>query len=59
MEFILLKSYDIASGEVYAYADDAEQFVPLGEVRPPAMSPPPRVADVHSGDARFHDADPA
>lgn len=50
--------YDIATGEVYTYADDAEQFVPLGGVRPPAPSQPPRLADVHSGDAQFHDADP-
>jgi carbonic anhydrase len=46
--------YDIASGEVYAYDDQAEQFVPLGEVRPPAEAPSPRFADVASGDARFH-----
>jgi carbonic anhydrase len=51
--------YDIASGEVYVYADEAEQFVPLGEIRPPAIAPPSRIADVHSGDGRFHDADPA
>ena len=50
--------YDIATGEVYSYSDDAEQFVPLGGVRPPAPSQPPRLADVHSGDGRFHDADP-
>jgi carbonic anhydrase len=51
--------YDIATGEVHAYAGDAGQFVPLGEVRPPAAAGPPRLSDVHSGDARFHDADPA
>jgi carbonic anhydrase len=51
--------YDIATGEVHAYAGDAGQFVPLGELRPPAPSQPPRLSDVHSGDARFHDADPA
>jgi carbonic anhydrase len=50
--------YDIASGEVYVYADQSEQFVPLGEIRPPAAIQPPRLADVHSGDAQFHDADP-
>ncbi len=46
--------YDIATGEVYAYDDSAEQFVPLGEVRPPASAPSSRLADVDSGDARFH-----
>lgn len=46
--------YDIASGEVFAYDDDAEQFVPLGEVRPVAAGPSARLADVKSGDARFH-----
>jgi carbonic anhydrase len=51
--------YDIASGEVFAFADEVGQFVPLGEVRPPAAAPAPRLADVHSGDGRFHDADPA
>jgi carbonic anhydrase len=51
--------YDIASGEVYVYSDESEQFVPLGEVRPPATTQSPRLADVHSGDARFREADPA
>jgi carbonic anhydrase len=51
--------YDIATGEVYAYGDESEQFLPLGEVRPSAATQPPRLADVHSGDAQFHDADPA
>jgi carbonic anhydrase len=51
--------YDIATGEVHAYAGETGQFVPLGEVRPPAATHPPRLSDVHSGDARFHDADPA
>lgn len=52
-------TYDIASAEVYAYDDTAEQFVPLGEVRPPAVSPASRLADIHSGDGRFHHDDPA
>lgn len=51
--------YDIASGEVFAYADESEQFLPLGQVRPPAGQQPPRLADVHSGDGQFHDADSA
>lgn len=51
--------YDIASGEVYAYADESEQFISLGGVRPPATPQPQRLADVHSGDAQFHDGDPA
>jgi carbonic anhydrase len=46
--------YDIATGEVFAFDDAAEQFVPLGEVRPPAAAPNSRLADVGSGDARFH-----
>jgi carbonic anhydrase len=51
--------YDIASGEVHAYAEEAGQFVPLSEIRPPAATHPQRLFDVHSGDARFHDGDPA
>jgi carbonic anhydrase len=46
--------YDIASGEVFAYDEEAEQYVPLGEVRPPAAAPTSRLTDVNSGDARFH-----
>jgi carbonic anhydrase len=48
--------YDIASGEVYAFDSESEQFAPLGEVRPAAMAfgPNARLSDVHSGDARFH-----
>jgi carbonic anhydrase len=46
--------YDIASGEVFAYDEEAEQYVPLGEVRPPAATPTSRLTDVNSGDARFH-----
>jgi carbonic anhydrase len=50
--------YDIASGEVFAFDDDAGQFVPLGGVRPPAIAlsnPSARLADVRSGDGRFRD----
>jgi carbonic anhydrase len=51
--------YDIASGEVYAYDDAREQFQPLGEIRPPATPIPAdataRLANIHSGDGRFHD----
>lgn len=48
--------YDIASGEVYSYDEAAEQFLPLGDVRPQAaaVAASPRLADVHSGDGRFH-----
>ena len=46
--------YDIATGEVFAYDDEAEQFVPLGDVRPVAPGPSARLADVKSGDAKFH-----
>lgn len=54
--------YDIASGEVFAYDDAAEQFQPLGGIRPTTVSlaaaPSARLADIHSGDGRFHDQDP-
>jgi carbonic anhydrase len=46
--------YDIASGEVFAYDAQAAQYVPLGEVRPAAAGPSGRLADVASGDGRFH-----
>ena len=46
--------YDIASGEVFAYDEEAEQYVPLGEIRPRAATPTSRLTDVNSGDARFH-----
>jgi len=53
--------YDIASGEVYAYDDAAEQFQPLGDIRPPAgvmqADPSARLADIRSGDGRFHGAE--
>ncbi len=46
--------YDIATGEVFAYDDEAEQYVPLGDVRPAAPRPSARLANVKSGDAKFH-----
>ena len=46
--------YDIATGEVFAFDDESEQYQPLGEVRPAAAGPSGRLADVTSGDARFH-----
>jgi len=46
--------YDISTGEVFAYDEEAEQYVPLGEVRPPAAGPTKRLADVKSGDSLFH-----
>ena len=45
--------YDIASGEVFAYDEAAEQFAPLGQTRPVAPGPSGRLADVQSGDGRF------
>lgn len=47
-------TYDIATGEVYAYNDEVSQFLPVGDVRPSAVAAPPRLADVTSGDSRFH-----
>lgn len=45
--------YDIASGDVFAYDEPTEQFVPLNALRPPAGAPPRRVVDIQSGDAKF------
>ena len=48
--------YDIAGGEVFAFDDTAEQFLPLGSVRPQATTisnPSARLADIRSGDGRF------
>lgn len=49
--------YEIETGEVFAFDDDAEQFLPLGEVRPPASisqsNPASRLANIRSGDGRF------
>jgi carbonic anhydrase len=49
--------YEIETGEVFAFDDDAEQFLPLGEVRPTASitlpNPAARLADIRSGDGRF------
>jgi carbonic anhydrase len=53
--------YDIASGEVFAFDDAAEQFLALGGLRPPSAvmltNPSAHLADVRSGDARFHGRD--
>jgi carbonic anhydrase len=50
--------YDIGSGEVFAYDDTLQQFVPVGELRPAAAVVVPRpsahLTDVLSGDGRFH-----
>lgn len=52
--------YEIETGEVFAFDDDAQQFLPLGEVRPPASitlpNPASRLADIRSGDGRFRGA---
>lgn len=45
--------YDIATGEVYAYDGDEEQFGPLGAIRPPGHALPERVVQVNSGDSCF------
>jgi len=49
--------YEIESGEVFAYDDGAEQFLPLGELRPDAAvmlkNPSAYLADVRSGDGKF------
>jgi carbonic anhydrase len=49
--------YEIETGEVFAFDDDAQQFLPLGEVRPPSSitlpNPASRLADIRSGDGRF------
>jgi len=45
--------YDIATGDVHAYDEPTSQFVPLGQLRPPAAAPPRRVIDISSGDAKF------
>ena len=49
--------YEIETGEVFAFDDDAGQFLPLGEVRPPASislsNPAARLANIRSGDGRF------
>jgi carbonic anhydrase len=50
--------YDIASGEVFAYDDAAEQFLPLGDLRPESAvtlkKSSAHLSDVQSGDGRFH-----
>ena len=48
--------YEIQSGEVYSYDDQSQQFVPLGDVRPPLvpLRSAGRLANTRSGDGRFH-----
>ena len=54
--------YEIASGEVFAFDDSSEQFLPLGELRPnPAVTlthPSTYLADIRSGDGKFHGESP-
>jgi carbonic anhydrase len=47
--------YDIPSGEVFCFDEETEQYLTLGDVRPPAGSEPARIHDIHSGDTRFQD----
>jgi carbonic anhydrase len=49
--------YEIESGEVFAYDDNASQFMPLGSIRPAGHPAPPRLARKNSGDAKFHATD--
>jgi carbonic anhydrase len=55
--------YDIASGEVFAYDETAQQFVTLGGLRPPSAirlkNPSAHLADIRSGDGKFHREEPA
>jgi carbonic anhydrase len=50
--------YEIETGEVFAFEDEAEQFLPLGELRPPASisqaNPSAHLTSIRSGDGRFH-----
>ena len=49
--------YDIASGEVFAYEDAAEQFLAVGDVRPDSAvtltNPSAHLVDIRSGDGKF------
>jgi carbonic anhydrase len=49
--------YEIETGEVFAFDDEAEQFLPLGELRPPSSvshpNPSAHLTNTRSGDARF------
>jgi carbonic anhydrase len=48
--------YEIESGEVFSYDDLSQQFIPLGDIRPPAqpLRSAGRLANIRSGDGRFH-----
>lgn len=48
--------YEIESGEVFSYDDVSQQFIPLGDIRPPAqpLRSAGRLANTRSGDGRFH-----
>jgi carbonic anhydrase len=50
--------YEIETGEVFAYDDQAQQFQPLGGTRPASAvtlkNPSAHLADIRSGDGRFH-----
>jgi len=50
--------YEISSGEVFAYDDSSQQFLTLGEIRPPSAvtlnNPSAHLVDVRSGDGKFH-----
>jgi carbonic anhydrase len=50
--------YEIETGEVFAYDDTAGQFLPLGDLRPASAvllkNPSAHLADIRSGDGRFH-----
>jgi carbonic anhydrase len=49
--------YEIETGEVFAFEEEAEQFLPLGELRPPAAvahaNPSALLTNIRSGDGRF------
>lgn len=46
-------TYDIATGEVFAYDPDLQQFASLGSVRPKGVPEPVRIRSVASGDGKF------
>ena len=47
-------TYEISTGEVYAYDPARQQFASLGSVRPQGVPEPMRLRSVESGDGRFH-----